>query len=344
MKKIMIVTNSKTGGGAERSMNLLASILNTNETPVILVPVNSGPEDFVKPKCETACLDRRWDSGIIQIVRAIFKFIRLVEQTNPHTIILNCDLPEFLGCFLSQKKYRIIVIEHNNKPFVNRSSLGKLIRIRLSGKAIFIAVSDHLRIWPKNLIPQKVIRNLVSPQYPNINLDQELNAPIKINKLCFIGRLDSQQKKPEVILDISQSTNIPAIIIGEGKAKTNLAKSILDRGLSVELLGFKENVWKELSSNDLLIIPSAFEGDGLVVIEAIFNNIPFLLSDIKEFKSFNLPEELYCKNIDEFIYKVNKYKSDLSNLLLTKIDRDRIINERSPENIKSIWADLLSKL
>ncbi len=52
MKKVFIVTNSLSGGGAERAMNLVCAELSEslkNEIEITLVPINNGPKDLVEP-------------------------------------------------------------------------------------------------------------------------------------------------------------------------------------------------------------------------------------------------------------------------------------------------------
>jgi hypothetical protein len=50
--KIMFVTNSLSGGGAERATNILINALSDTGTDVELVAVNDGPMDLVEPSCE----------------------------------------------------------------------------------------------------------------------------------------------------------------------------------------------------------------------------------------------------------------------------------------------------
>ena len=50
MKAVAIVTNSLSGGGAERAMNLLADNLGKFENfNVMLIPINAGPPDLIQP-------------------------------------------------------------------------------------------------------------------------------------------------------------------------------------------------------------------------------------------------------------------------------------------------------
>ena len=59
MKAMAIVTNSLSGGGAERAMNLLADNLDKFEDlDVMLIPINAGPPDLIQPSCEISEINR----------------------------------------------------------------------------------------------------------------------------------------------------------------------------------------------------------------------------------------------------------------------------------------------
>ena len=92
MWRVMIVTNSLSGGGAERSMNLLANELTKRGWPVSLVPINSGKPDQVVPVCSVFPLNRIWNGSFLNTVVAFWNFNKVVNSWKPDIIVLNCDL------------------------------------------------------------------------------------------------------------------------------------------------------------------------------------------------------------------------------------------------------------
>ena len=106
MARIMILTNSASGGGAERSMNVLATQFIRGNIEVSMIRVNKWKSDDTEPSCETFSLDRDWKSGLLDTLMAIFRFRRAVISWAPTHLLVNCELPSFVlefqfpNCFL----------------------------------------------------------------------------------------------------------------------------------------------------------------------------------------------------------------------------------------------------
>ena len=97
---IMIVTNSVSGGGAERAMNLLANELHNKNIPVLLVALNKSGSDFVEIKSPLLDLGREKSDGLIRFVNTYFRYLASVHAKKPSLIVTNCYLPEFFTCLL----------------------------------------------------------------------------------------------------------------------------------------------------------------------------------------------------------------------------------------------------
>ena len=109
MERIFIVTNSLAGGGAERSMNLIANGLASRGYEVYLVPINAGSEDLVRVATSVMSIDRPWKSGFKETFFALIRFRRFLKRVRPDVLILNCELPELFGAIFSNK-CKIIVV------------------------------------------------------------------------------------------------------------------------------------------------------------------------------------------------------------------------------------------
>lgn len=328
----MIVTNSLTGGGAERSMNLISNELFSRGWPVTLVVINSGPPDQITPLCEMISLDRQWKGGVIETLRAIFKFNRVVRQSNPGVIFLNCDLPELFGALLFSKR-KIVVIEHSSRPWVHRRWMGIVIRFWLKiNRSRWAAVSSHLHIWPFNIDPDFILPNMVARSKP---IELEIRTK-SISRLIFIGRL-SFEKRPELAIEVAIGSNLELEVIGEGILRATLEEQAK---FATRLITFKGHIskpWDLIRSGDLLVATSLFEGDGLVIIEALQANVPMLLIDIPDFRRFGFPEENYCLGVDDFIAKIYTHKENLEELLIPADIRRAILQERLEDNIVKTW-------
>ena len=338
MNKLVIVTNSLTGGGAERAMNQITHEL-VKYNDVFLIAINSGNEDFVKPKGTVIELNRPWQGGIFRTIYALGKFRRKVSSLAPDLIILNCDLPEFFGCFLS-RKYKIIVIEHVNYPFNSRKSLGRLIRKSLRAKgAKFASVSSHLPVWPNSEKPEFILENPLGFQFVPNNPN---SATQPITGLIFIGRLVNPQKQPDLAIRIAAAVDLPITIIGDGPLRLELEKLALSLEVEAKFLGHVVDPWSQIERGSLLLLTSAFEGDGLVAIEAFRLNVPLLLTSIIDFRRFGLPDVNYGDSIEDFAHKIELNKSDLGKFLIDDLTRINLTASRMPSNISLQWEEMIN--
>lgn len=340
MKRVMFVTNSLTGGGAERSMNLVSNELTKRGWSIALIPINAGEADLVTPTCEVFPLNRHWQGNIFNTFSAIQKFNKVVKSWKPDVLVLNCDLPELFGALLTRRQ-QIVVVEHSNLAWSQRVRLGKLVRKILSRrKAVWVAVSSHLGIWPDGHVPRAVLQNpLTSSTRPTRTVD----TSSILKRLVFLGRL-SPEKRPKLLLEIGDQSGFEVEIIGDGFLKKQLQDEVIQRDLNVTFSGYVHDPWSHFQPGDLLIVPSASEGDGLVVIEGMSRGIPMLLSDIADFRRFGLPDEHYCQSVEDFIARINQHLHDLDALVVPEELKGSIIASRSLEGVGNSWEKFMNSI
>jgi glycosyltransferase involved in cell wall biosynthesis len=335
----MFVTNSLTGGGAERSMNIVVNELHSRNLEVVLVPINSGPRDQVNPQCKVVELNREWNGGLLETLKIFFNFHMLVIREKPSVIVLNCDLPEMFGAFLFFGYKHLIVVEHSSSPWKTRIRLGKFIRRILFRKSsLWVCVSDHLSVWPVSVHPNVVIPNPLLP----INANIGPRSDMKISRLVFVGRL-SAEKRPDFFRDVCSSTKLPGLIIGDGRMRSELENSVLENNLRIEFAGQQLDPWPLIQHNDLVIIPSEYEGDGLVLLEAMARNHSVLLNDIPDFRRFDLPQVNYCKSVEDFCDRILNYSDNIQSLMIpTEISAGHL-EKRAIDSIGNAWEVFLSQ-
>ena len=339
----MFVTNSLSGGGAERAINLVVNELVVRNVEVSLVPINAGQEDSVKPTCPIFHVQRTWKSGLIQTAFSLIRFNSIVRVWKPDVLVLNCDIPELFG-LLSFNRSKIIVVEHANPAWSTRPTFGKLIRnlMRLR-KPKWVAVSEHLRIWPWNENPDRILVNSIIFNDDIQNKKSAVNHASQVKRLLYVGRLASAQKRPQIVIEVAASTGLPVLFIGDGEMRVPLEELASNFGVSAEFAGYRINPWEIFQGGDLLIVPSAWEGDGLVVVEALLNNTPLLLSDIQDFKRFNLPASAYCRSAEEYVNKIKNSES-IREFVIPATNAASVLRTRSIAMVGDNWIDLLKNL
>lgn len=338
----IFVTNSLTGGGAERAINIAVNELQDNGVNVGLIPINSGNEDLIKVKAPVFNIDRKWLGGPLSIVAAYFKIYLTLIATRPKVVILNCDLPEFLVSLIFGP-WKLVVVEHAPKPWSSRATFGRLVRRILEiRKANWVVVSDHLSIWGlKNAITVHVPNAIVESKGEIISSHISGNSLVR---LVFIGRLTKAQKQPQIMLEIAKQVNLPILFIGDGLYASELKNMAELLNVKATFIGHVPNPWVELKIGDLLLVPSAWEGDGLVVVEAMLKSVPILLSDITDFRRFGLPDRFYCDQVTSFSNQIEENRNNLQNLVTDPKSAKDIISARTPSIVAIKWEKYLQAL
>lgn len=107
-----------------------------------------------------------------------------------------------------------------------------------------------------------------------------------------VGRF-AYQKNPEFTVNVfnellKKKKNACLLLVGRGKGESDLRKQISDLGIEdkVRLLISREDIPELLKAMDVFVLPSRFEGLGIVLIEAQAAGLPCVVSD-------NIPQEAY---------------------------------------------------
>jgi glycosyltransferase involved in cell wall biosynthesis len=340
--RVVFVTNSLSGGGAERSMNLLTNglrALNSGDIEVYLFPLTSSPEDLVNVECnliEPIFLEKK---SSLQILKGVLDFRKRIGEIAPDLVVLNCNLPELLGLFLPFD-YPVVVVEHARHPWGNRKLMGFIVRVLLVlKKAHFVLVSDHLRVWPFKKSNIEV--------FPNLIIDTNVvTGPVECNKvdrLVFIGRL-SALKRPDWFLEICKLTNIDGIVIGDGEMRESLTSCAQEFAPEIIFKGYQKDPWEFIREGDLLVVPSLSEGDGLVILEALKLRIPVILSNIVDFKRFNFPPDLLCDNPMDFARRILDVKIENNQIFLAEELILDIFQKRTNKEIVQKWLQYIYNL
>jgi glycosyltransferase involved in cell wall biosynthesis len=332
---ILIVTNSLTGGGAERAMNTLANAFHSRGEDVQVVAINASQSDLVELECKYTCLDRQHQAGFRDTFEAFRKFFNLVIQLKPDNIVLNCDLPEVFGALLPQR-FKLTLVEHSQRPFGTRKFLGFIVRVvLLIRKVDCVRVSSHFDIW---CMPKKIAEVIPNALPIAKFTPRQLPKQSQVSRLVYVGRLANPQKNPGICLDIAQEIDLPVTFYGEGTEKIKLQESARIRGINADFAGQVTDPWEFICERDVLIIPSRFEGDGLVVVEAIMNDIKFLVSDIPDFRRFNLAKDFYCESVSDFASRIKQLQRGELGLDISEIQKSQIIEGRNPSRVAEQWV------
>ena len=230
----------------------------------------------------------------MSLIFAPFSLIRLIRKERPSIIHSHTDLPDLvlsiamrIGRFFRLRFPKIIRTIHNTQLWRTHHKLGRITE-SVYGNEPVVAVSSYAmaayeQLRKKYRLPVSRNRQII---YNGCAVPQQRPHPFRIDKekinIVFCGRFEDYK---------GMETLIPAIpeigrlyprrflfhLIGDGTYKKQLQQLSQQRD-DVILYDPLPNVSTMFYAFDYLLIPSHFEGLGLISIEASFSGIPVIAS------------------------------------------------------------------
>ncbi len=281
--KILYIIPSLASGGAEKFILDLINNLNHDIFEIKLLSFNGGgffEEEFIKSNVDFKILKKRFKFDVYNF----YQICREIKNFSPdivHTQLGGDIYGKIAAKFLRVKI--IISTEQNvldNDNFIIR--FFKRITAKFSDRIIVISNSVK-----QDVICRYGIKEDKVSLIPNgINCDFLNDSDKKIKDAPFvfgsIGRLNEQKNFSLLIdaLSFFKDKNFLCLIVGEGELRSKLENKISNLCLSdkVKLLGTKKDVFSFLSSLDFFVLPSKWEGLGIVLLEAGLAKLPVLAS------------------------------------------------------------------
>jgi len=339
-------------GGAENQLLILAKLQKTLGLNVTIIYLKGQPD--LKTSFESAGVSVNSNYVNKNILMQILK-LRLFLKEKKGVIHAHLPRAELVASLVKQSNL-LVISKHNAERFFPSAPF---IISRFLAKFVF-AISDHCICISKsvlgylNAINEIRICSKVSVIYYGIdNTSQEI-FKIKSSKnveiIGTIGRLVEQKNYPVLLKAFSRlCLNYPGlrlVIIGEGKLKNQLKRFAEDLGIlnAIEWVGKTNSVDKELERIDLFVLPSLYEGFGLVLLEAMQCGVPIIASNVSAIPEVlgEQYEGLFESNDDSDLFRMLTSAMELSfRNLLTKGYPDRLSffdSKKMAAKIDSIYS------
>lgn len=274
---------------------------------------NNHPLKYIK---EMIKLNRREDYDIVHI------------HGNSGTMVV-----DLLAAKLSGVPSRIV---HSHNTTTNYKYVHKLLKPLLSVLATeHLACSEEAGEWAFNN-DFTVIKNGIKTDDFIFNQEQRsiYRKSLGLNNDFVIGHVGhmSYQKNQEFLLDIFQEIlkkdpNSKLVLVGDGKNKDNLIEKSKIIGVHSKTLfvGRRDDVNNIMQAFDVFVLPSRYEGLGIVNIEA-------QASGLKCFVSDRVPKEAKISNNIEYL-SLSESPKKWAEKIIDNIDYERL-------NMKEVVYDV----
>lgn len=225
-------------------------------------------------------------------IKALFRLRRIIKQlSNGRRLIVHAHLSwplYFVPMALMFLKIPIVFTEHNThnrrREIAIMRPIERLIYAQYHRIAcISLGAYSSLSRWLARPHLDEKLQVIVNGSRL-LTFFQRVRAPQSRCSIIAVGTL-CRQKGFDVALKALALLNNPQIsltILGEGPDKQSLIDLAVQLGISenVELPGFVDDIEPFLHRADLAIMPSRWEGFGLVAVESLSTGLPIVASNV----------------------------------------------------------------
>lgn len=289
---ILYLLFSFTTGGTERLVVDICNEMVNREHNVYLYIVNNLYEqsmlDTLDPRIQVYLQNRSAGGG--DKLKTLFTVARYICDNKINVVHCNSfDAPDLLLLKpIFFPKTKIIHTIHDVGQYASLGSIKCALRNLLCHR--FIAISNCVK---DDIITHGGIKDKVRVVYNSINLTRftpRKKAPEQVVRIGHVARIMPEKKGQDVLLHAislicKNHSNIHCYFAGDAdsahkEAFSALKKQAVDLGLSqhVTFLGNIEDIPALLSTLDVFVLPSRYEGFGISLIEAMAMGLPCIAS------------------------------------------------------------------
>ena len=295
IKRISLIINSLTGGGAEGICVNIANNLASNGWQVDLVVLNLNNEvylDRISANVNLVVLNvNHTRNSFIPLIKYFYKNqIKTILVFNHELAVILIMLRSLIRIDIKIISRNISILSFKIKQFETRGYwekyiVGPLIKYFYHKLDHVVNQSNNMRndlieLYPQLYQNSSVIYNPISKQIDDYTKNHDLTEITKKEYLLCVGRLEKVKafhKAIEAFAGISEKfPNLRLKIVGQGSLEQKLKKTANNYGVAnkVDFEGFQKNVIPYYLYAKATILTSLYEGYPNVLIESIAMNTP----------------------------------------------------------------------
>lgn len=287
-RKILLITRTLTGGGAERFVSTFASFLAEQGHDIHVLTYEVSEKDYpLSDKVTRHVMPYVEDSAKGKFLR-ILRMKQALEEIDADVLIPFIEtvvVCTYLVNLLLRKKFVYTV---RNSPWhAAGGRFSKILRsiMAKTADAIMLQNREQEEYFPASYRDRiYIVPNPVAEKFHFCKKEQYQK---KLTKICAVGRLHTQKNFPLLFSAIkanrAEYPDICLEIYGEGEEKARLETLIEENGLSgvCKLMGRTSQVEAVLKEADLFVMSSDYEGMPNALIEAMAMGLPCISSDCR---------------------------------------------------------------
>tara|TARA_B100000575_G_scaffold12699_1_gene9188 strand:- start:7395 stop:8489 length:1095 start_codon:yes stop_codon:yes gene_type:complete len=298
---------------------------------------------------------------IIKFIQSLFVFRKINQELKSADLIKTNQLMGFWVCLGIKFRFKCPLIIRtgydiyefsikNKKNILKRFSYFLLTQIAIFVSDVYTVTTRANKAFLKKNFLFNNEKILIMPNWVKSNIEYKEIVDRK-NEIITVGRLEKQKNYRYLIEEFS-NTDMKINIIGEGSLKTDLKKLSHEQNTKVSFLEKMPNsqLIKFLSNFKYFVLPSLFEGNPKVVLEAmqagcvvIVNNFSGISEVIEsEINGFIIDcKKNNLKNLINFLNKNEEVQKNISESGISKVEKDFSLDSYV-ENENKLYLDLIN--
>ena len=354
MTSVLHIITTIKRGGAENQLLILVKEQVRSGIEVHIAYLKDEPE--LLGEFESAGAKVHHSIANVQPYKQPLRLRKLLKNEIP---IVHAHLPRAeLVALLCPSRFKLITSRHNAEPFFPNAPkcvsnfLSKLVGMRAHAIiAISSAVRDFLieRGEIKNTTKIKVVLyGYIRNSGPSTKIDNHSKIMTEIGT---VSRLTNQKDIPTMLkafgkyLEIIPNAKLSIVGSGHLEQSLNIMAAQMFPNKAVTFLGRSDKIYDFMSSLDVFILTSKYEGFGMVLLEAMDAGIPIVAS-----RNSAIPEVLgadflgLCRTGDsaEFSMKIGLLNDFNYRRRVLEMQEERLglFNSKSmADNVSLIYLD-----
>lgn len=300
MKILHVITDLDIGGAEKQLLSLVKEQVENYD--LVEVMFLKGFGDLAGKFQSTGSKVSKFDSPLS--LRSWWNIlVRLPEFDVTHAHLPRAEL--FIGILSVCRKVKFVVSKHNSERFFPKGPplFSRVLSLFVENRAravicISNSVFDYLVSIKEVKKREKYITIHYGIDYSADSIENriecvneekgiQLESQLSDVRIICIARL-TEQKNLLFLLDVMTKlpSNYYLRIYGTGHMRDLLIAEIERLSLDhrVILAGKSTSINLELQDSDVMVLPSLYEGFGLVLLEAVANDVPIVASDISSIR------------------------------------------------------------
>jgi glycosyltransferase involved in cell wall biosynthesis len=223
----------------------------------------------------------------------------------------------------------------------------------------FITISDYQATLLKRFINRKTIHVIRLPVSK-----KQIPEPVEVAcrptsrgalNIGVIGRIEFNQKNQGILIDVSNilkksKSHFTFHVIGDGPDRARLEKRIGANHLKEHFVLYgwldRDELFRHMARDiDIVLIPSNYEGLPLVLLESLYLNKAFLISNLNTLKEYAFPKRFLIDqhNPEDIAAKLLALKNSFHEADFIRIQKD-VVDKHSAKRFKEDVASTFDRL